>query len=146
MPTTSLLAGHDEAMSDSHATTPPLQARRFRRLGSVQASQLAEAMTWQTEAGDQLRGEAGDWLVTGDDGGQWTVRDAEFRSSYELAGAGSWQRTGTVMAWPAQAGEVVVTLEGSATAQAGDWIVQGSGGERWPVPAARFNRSYAPAD
>ncbi len=133
-------------MSDSNPGAAPPQARRFRRLGSVQARRLTESLAWQTEAGDELRGEAGDWLVTGDDDGQWTVRDPEFRASYELAGDGSWQRTGTVLAWPAPAGEVVTTLEGPATAQAGDWIVQGAGGERWPVPAARFSRSYAPTD
>jgi hypothetical protein len=38
-----------------------------------------------------------------------------------------------VLAWQADETTVVRTMEGKAAAAAGDWIVQGSAGERWPV-------------
>jgi len=53
-----------------------------------------------------------------------------------------WARTGEVRAWRVGEPTTVVTLEGPATAAAGDWIVQGPGGERWPVPAGQFERSH----
>jgi hypothetical protein len=33
-------------------------------------------------------------------------------------------------------------MEGRAIAQRGDWIVEGAGGERWPVTDDQFHRSY----
>ena len=42
----------------------------------------------------------------------------------------------------ARAGEVVETLEGPLTAQAGDWIVRGSAGESWPVRPGTFSQQY----
>ncbi len=122
----------------------PEHAQRFERRGKVTAARLSAARRWATRAGDTLEGMAGDWLITDDDGGQWTIRDQEFRSSYEPGPGGTWIRTGVVLAWPAAGGEVVDTLEGQATAGQGDWIVQGPGGERWPVPGERFNRAYQP--
>ena len=128
-------------MDNSNARAPE-NAVRFKRLGSVAAEQLCESRRWTTIAGDVLEGNAGDWLVTSDDDSQWTIRDAEFQRSYERGPGGTWIRVGSVLAWPATDGEVVDTLEGRATARGGDWIVQGPGGERWPVPADRFERTY----
>jgi hypothetical protein len=39
---------------------------------------------------------------------------------------------------------VVQTAEGAVHARAGDAIITGSAGERWPVHAERFNASYRP--
>jgi hypothetical protein len=39
---------------------------------------------------------------------------------------------------------VVRTLEGKSTAEAGDWIVEGPGGVRWPVADRQFQRTYRP--
>jgi hypothetical protein len=33
-------------------------------------------------------------------------------------------------------------MEGKAVAQAGDWVVEGHGGERWPVTDEQFLRTY----
>ena len=44
------------------------------------------------------------------------------------------------------AGETIETLEGPATAFAGDWVVRGADGEEWPVPAREFAERYAEPD
>jgi hypothetical protein len=36
---------------------------------------------------------------------------------------------------------VIRTKEGHATASPGDWVVEGPGGERWPVRAEQFRES-----
>lgn len=44
----------------------------------------------------------------------------------------------------AQVSMTVTTLEGPVPADAGDAIITGISGERWPVPRARFHDKYAP--
>lgn len=53
-----------------------------------------------------------------------------------IEGSGAWQ-----------VGEALVlrTMEGRAVAQPGDWVVEGSRGERWPVSDSQFRRTYTPA-
>ena len=36
-------------------------------------------------------------------------------------------------------------MEGKAVARAGDWVVEGRGGERWPMTDEQFRRTYRPA-
>ncbi len=57
-----------------------------------------------------------------------------------------WRRCGTVFARPAHPGETIETLEGPTTAADGDWVVRGSDGEQWPVPADQFGQRYAEVD
>jgi hypothetical protein len=121
----------------------PAEAAGFRRIGTVRAKRLQARRPWTRLSGDELHGDAGDWRVVDDWGDERTVRDLEFRDSHEPLGDEIWRRTGTFRAW--QASEVLVlrTMEGRATAQPGDWIVEGRSGERWPVPDDQFRRSYA---
>lgn len=42
--------------------------------------------------------------------------------------------------------QVIQTLEGAMVANAGDWIVTGVKGERYPVKPDIFDATYAPAD
>jgi len=70
------------------------------------------------------------------------VRDLEFRASHELLGGDRWRRTGTFPAWQVSEERGVRTMEGRAVARPGDWIVEGSGGERWPVTSDQFGRTY----
>lgn len=42
----------------------------------------------------------------------------------------------------ATADEVINTLEGPVTAQAGDAVLTGTKGEQWPIPAAKFAATY----
>jgi hypothetical protein len=120
----------------------PAEARPFRRVGTVRARQLRARWPWARRTGDQLNGEAGDWHVVDDAGDERTIREPEFSSSHEPLGAGRYLRTGIFHAWRASQEQVLRTMEGRAVAQPGDWIVEGSGGERWPVPDGQFRRSY----
>lgn len=119
--------------------------RQFRRAGTVRAERLTAPLEWATEGGDLLRGPAGDWRVT-DGERTWTVGDEQFARSYSPQSDGTYVRTGVVRARPGVAGELVQTLEGPARVQPGDWVVEGSSGECWPVPGDRFANSYAALD
>ncbi len=77
-----------------------------------------------------------------DAGDERTVRDPAFRDSHTLLGGDAWLRTGTFRAWRVSETLVLRTLEGQAVAQPGDWVVEGSRGERWPVTDEQFRRTY----
>ena len=115
--------------------------RRYRRVGVVTAQQRDEAWTWTSESGHEMRAGSGDWVVE-DDGARWSVRDDIFRATYEYVDGRSWRRTGFVSARPARPNETVDTLEGTAAADSGGWIVRGERGEFWPVSADEFRRRY----
>lgn len=118
-------------------------AKTYGRVGTVTAVRLDAARDWTTSAGDRLRGEAGDWLITSPDGGLRTAKDEQFRRSYERVDGDTWRRTGTVRAWQTREPLTVATLEGNATADPGDWIVTAPDGSSWPVPDKVFRASYA---
>jgi hypothetical protein len=88
-----------------------------------------------------MQAEAGDWQVE-KDGETWSVRDDNFRSSYDHVEGNQWRRRGEVLARPAQPGETIETLEGPTTAADGDWVIRGADGEEWPVPAREFAERY----
>ena len=124
-------------------------AYRFRRTGEVTADQLADDREWTTGTGDVLHGRAGDWLVTGPDGRERTVGQEAFAASYEPVDCESgltrasrrYRRTGLVRARQATEGQVVQTLEGPATAHAGDWLVTRLDDEQRPVPDDTWPRA-----
>ena len=120
----------------------PPTAAEFERVGDVRATRLHTRRHWTRPAGGELRGEAGDWRVFDDRGDERTIRDAAFRASHEPLGGERWRRTGTYRAWQVSDKRVLRTLEGRAVAQPGDWVVEGRGGERWPVGDAQFRRTY----
>jgi hypothetical protein len=123
----------------------PPAAARFERVGFVRASQLTESLAWTSHAGEELRGQAGDWRVIDGAGNLRTVTDADFQASYEAAGDGRWRRVGTYRAWQVAELMAVRTKEGRATARPGDWVVEAPTGERWPVPDEQFRRTYRPS-
>lgn len=118
------------------------EARCFRRVGEIRAWRLIAGKTWNHTSGGNLTASPGDWLVIDDDGNERTIRDREFRATHTPLEGDRWRRTGTVRAW--QVGETTVlrTLEGEATAQPDDWIVQGPHSARWPVTSEYFARVY----
>ncbi len=120
----------------------PPTAGSFERVGVVSAEQLASPLRWTLPSGEQLRGDAGDWRVTDSAGHTRTVTDSEFRSSHAQLGDGQWRRVGSFRAWPAGEAVVIRTKEGKATAWPGDWVVEGPGGERWPVSGGQFGAGY----
>jgi hypothetical protein len=120
----------------------PPGAAEFQRIGTVQAKRLRTRRAWARRSGDELSGDVGDWRVLDDSGDERTVRDLEFRASHQPLGGEEWLRTGTFSAWQVSEPQVLRTMEGRAVAQAGDWVVEGYGGERWPVPDEQFRRTY----
>jgi hypothetical protein len=120
----------------------PPGAAPFQRIGEVRARRLDDDKTWQSTAGDTFTAVAGDWLVIDESGNERTIRDREFRASHIQLDGDRWRRTGTVHAWRVTETTVVCTMEGRAFARAGDWIVQGAGGERWPVEDGQFACGY----
>lgn len=118
--------------------------QRFERRGEVHARRRDSPWEWTTTAGERMRGAAGDWEVTDDDGHARSVAAAAFASSYRALEGDRYVRVGTVDARPARAGERVQTLEGDAVAGAGDWVVRGDLGEHWVVTAERFAAGYLP--
>lgn len=115
---------------------------RFRRVGEVRAERRTVAWQWTTTSGETMQANAGDWSVSDSHGHEWSVADAFFDATYEKTTDDRYRRLGTVRARPAVAGEVVQTLEGDAEARAGEWVVEGSAGEQWPVPGDQFRERY----
>ena len=74
-----------------------------------------------------------------------TVRESEFLISHEHVSGEQWRRVGTYRAWQVSETQTLRTMEGRAAARPGDWVVEGHGGERWPVSNEQFRRTYRPA-
>jgi hypothetical protein len=122
----------------------PPTAGSYERVGVVRAERLAAPLRWALPSGERLLGKAGDWRVIDSDGNLRTVTDSEFRSSHAQLDDGRWRRVGTFRAWPVREAVVIRTKEGNATARPGDWVVEGPGGERWPVSDQQFGEGYRP--
>ena len=120
----------------------PPHAARYERVGFVQARKLQSRRNWTRRSGDELTGNTGDWRVLDDWGDERTVRETEFLVSHEHVDGERWRRTGTYLAWQVREPQVLRTMEGKAAARAGDWVVEGHGGERWPVTDEQFRRTY----
>jgi hypothetical protein len=120
----------------------PPGAADYQRVGTVRARRLSARRRWTRPAGGELSGDAGDWRVLDDYDEERTVRDAAFQAGHEPLGGEHWRRTGTYRAWQVHDERVLRTLEGRAVAQPGDWVVEGRGGERWPVSNVQFRRTY----
>jgi hypothetical protein len=121
----------------------PDGAKDFERTGVVNARRLTSRVPWRPRGGEVLHGNPGDWYVEDAAGNVRTVADPEFQVSHEDLGNGKWRRIGTFRAWKVAEDQVVRTKEGRQTAKAGGWIVEGIGGDRWPVnDDAQFRRTY----
>jgi hypothetical protein len=116
--------------------------RHFHRIGTVTAAQRHERWSWTNESGATMSARPGDWEVKDPDGTIWSVRDDAFRASYEHVDGDRWRRSGVIRARPAVNGETVNSLEGPTVAAVGDWVVRGTLGEQWVVPADKFVHRY----
>lgn len=116
---------------------------RVQRIGEVTATLSDADWTWRTPSGEQLRGRAGDWRVSGADGIVWSVTPTIFAETYAPAEGNRWRRTGEASARPAVEGEVIESLEGPETAHLGEWVIRGAAGELWVTSAEHFAQSYA---
>jgi hypothetical protein len=123
----------------------PAGATEHVRVGEVRAERLTASYTWRrAPSGDEMSGAIGDWRVIDVSGDERTVRDGEFQLTHQPLGGDRWRRIDHVRAWLVKDSVALRTLEGRATAQPGDWIIQGPGGMRWPVTNERFKRGYRP--
>ena len=120
----------------------PDRAGEYERIGTVRARRLHAYRRWIRMSGDELRGAPGDWRVIDEGGDERTVRDPEFQASHEPVAGEVWRRVGTFKAWRVTERVVLRTMEGRAVARTGDWVVEGPGGERWPVTDRQFRRTY----
>jgi hypothetical protein len=120
----------------------PPGAKSFERTGIVLARRMTAPLRWSLSSREQMLGNAGDWRVVDSTGALRTVTDPEFRSSHEPLGHGRWRRTGIFTAWQVSEEVVVRTREGNATARPGEWVIEGSAGERWPIGDDQFQASY----
>jgi hypothetical protein len=120
----------------------------FRRTGTVTAEQRDIAWTWTAHSGQTMQANAGDWAVHDAAGDSWSVADGIFQGSYEVVDNAQklWRRSGVVYGRPARIAETVPTLEGPVQAAPGDWVVKGTRGEEWPVPADLFAQRYERVD
>jgi hypothetical protein len=123
----------------------PPGASGYERVGIVEARQLNKRYSWLRPPGEKMQGMVGDWRVIDNHGQERTVGDAEFRASHVHLGGRRWHRTGRFLAWQVSERLTVRTKEGTATADAGDWVVEGVHGERWPIWDEQFKWSYRPA-
>ena len=113
----------------------------YRSKVVVRATRVSEDSSWTTGGGDVMKAEAGDWWVTdGDD--HWSVADDVFVRTYESLGDGRYRKSATVTAVSVGSPFSVQTLEGTASGEAGDWLVRNPTGVCWPVAHAVFNRRY----
>jgi hypothetical protein len=112
------------------------------RRGEVRAAKLQTDWRWQTATGEWLQARAGDYQVRNGTGEAWSVEPEIFTQSYEHIDGDRYRRTGEVSAQPAMPGELVISLEGPATAVAGDWVIRGAAGEQWITSAEHFAANY----
>lgn len=116
--------------------------RRYRRTGTVTAHQLDTDRTWRTSGGDTMSGRCGDWLVEDASGGVRTVADEQFRATHEHLRGQTWERSSVLEARPARPGERVTSLEGTATAGEGTWVLRDAPDNAWVVPDEHFRKAY----
>ena len=115
---------------------------RFQRRGEVTAVRRDEPWSWTTSDGHTMRGQAGDWEVTGDDGAARSVDAAIFEQTHEQVDGDRWRRVGEVRGRQAYPGEVVHSLEGDLTAGLGQWVLRGVAGEEWLVSTEHLESMY----
>ncbi len=131
---------HALGYRSSTASDRPWQS--VLRRGEVRARKLESDWRWQTASGEWLQARAGDYQVRNGTGEAWSVDPKIFAQSYEHIDGDCYRRTGEVSAQPAVPGELVITLEGPATAAAGDWVIKGAAGDQWLTSAEHFAANY----
>lgn len=111
----------------------PVKAERAKGRGHV-----------LTASGAKLRHRKGDYITTYSDGGRAVVRGDIFKGTYRKVGKGTYAKRTNVKlrARIAKRDTTVRTLEGPVRARAGDVIMRGTRGERWPIAKEKFHTRY----
>ena len=111
----------------------PAGAASFRRVGEVRAERLVAGMKWRNASGGELSAAAAGWLVVDECGGERTVRDGEFHAGDAHLDGSRWRRVGAVRACVSARPRRCAPSREPPWPGRRDWIVQGCGGERWPI-------------
>lgn len=138
-------------MADTHrlldaSETQELVGRgeMFLAQGEVTATRVDTSRVWVTERGSRMQAEPGDWIVEDERGRAWSVAADVFASTYERVTEDRYQKVAVVRAVQIKSPITVQTLEGTADADPGDWLVMNPTGEIWPVNDAVFRARYTP--
>jgi hypothetical protein len=121
-------------------------AATYEPTAVVRARRLPEGATWLTDRGAPMQAEAGDWELTDDSGGRWTVQPETFARSYRRLLDGRYAKVERVNAVQLTSELQVPTAEGVSPARAGDWLLRDADGAVWPVPDETFRARYRPVD
>lgn len=119
-------------------------APRYVSSAVVEARPVATERAFRSARGSDLVGRSGDWLVT-DGTSEWVVAATIFDRAYRELSDGRFAKDAPVRAVQVEQRVQVTTLEGSATAEAGDWVLRGIDGEMWPVTDEFFRNNYTAA-
>jgi len=111
----------------------------------VQAALATKDQDVETSHGTLRARKGEDMIVTYKPGDQAVVRRVLFERTYEPARDGFRKRVDVDLRYftldrPA----LVETLEGPQVAAPGDWIMEGTDGELWPVKKQEAKRKYKP--
>ncbi len=120
-------------------------AERFRKVNTVKAFHLNHGATYHLDWGDMAY-PGPHWLVIQGDEAYGVAEDS-FDATYELVEGEPDTYRKTAIIWARQMDEQfeVVSKEGPATGQAGDWLAQQLDGEQWHIPNRVFRATYEPA-
>lgn len=118
---------------------------RPRRGEIVQAQLATQDQDIETEHGTLRARKGQDMIVTYGDDDIAVVRRDLFEQTYTPTNGGFRKRTDIELRYftldrPA----IVETLEGPQRAEPGDWIMEGTEGELWPVKKQKAKRKYKP--
>jgi len=133
-----------------HIKRPPPGVRwkkvRPKESPAVRA-ELAKREARVSTGQGKLKAEPGDdYIVDYPNGDRAVVQSDIFERTYEPLGGGLYRkRTDIVLRYFTLKHHVLVeTMEGAQHAAPGDWIVQGTEGELWPVPRDKAQEKYEP--
>lgn len=124
-------------------------APRYESSVRVHAHKITEPTEWTTERGSKLCAPAGSWMLTDDDGRQWSILDKRFRDAYRKESDGQYVKVNSVNAVTVGKQLDVATPEGDARADPGDWLVcdvDEPDSIVWPVTGQRFSECYRQVD
>ena len=110
----------------------------------VEAIRMTEASTVKTLEGE-IKGNPGDWLITGVTGEQYPCSPDCFAKSYEHIGGNRYRKLPvTVEAIPLTHKTRIETDAGTLVGHPGDWLVSGVSGSQYPCDAKIFHATYEP--
>lgn len=118
-----------------------------RKIKPVTARRTIEREMWTSGSGQTLQGHPGDWAVT-DGESTWTVAEKIFQATYEPVPQrpGMWRKAAVTVLVRMETPFTVLTLEGAANGEAGDFLAVGDHDDAWPISRDCVEGSYEPVN